>query len=274
MADCKYINDPVFDGNNFNETFLDGFIKDCDLFISLVVRKGFSRIFGNGDSENNVFKNKFDNNLNFLKESTNDLKKRGEAMMDIIELCENIVDLKLSDISSGKDKLCLNLFNKTNKDKLRKIKNELFEKINYKEGLKAVLITYDDFEPGIIYEGEEGKKYTFYRYIYEDNFFYSENDTEYGNLKGYYDMCKEGDDDDRYHICANNTFEFSPFREVEVSKTKIDRVFYIKDTKPTSSGGRTRKTRKSSKKSKTSRKTTRKPKSMRRKTNTKSKKRK
>ncbi len=77
MTDCEYINnfDSVFDGDKLNEKFLEGFIKDCDLIINLVVRTWVSRMFLNGDAEIDLFKNNFNNNLKILKVS-DDLKER------------------------------------------------------------------------------------------------------------------------------------------------------------------------------------------------------
>ena len=249
MTDCEYINESVFDGEGFKPIFLEGFIKDCDLFIGLVTPTLVSRIMTNNNLTE--FKQNFEKNLDTLKKST-DLKERENAMYNIIELCEeNNNALKVTNFSLKTKNLCLNLFEPENKEKLKTIKTEIFEKINFIQGCKAVLITYDDFVKSNDFTN-------FYKYnndIQPESFYVKINNNlkEIGKLNGYEKTCH----DNQTGICKN-TFQFDK-ENIEVNPNKIDKVFYVKYFFAPQSGGTTRKP-------KTSRKTTRKPKKTRRKT--------
>ena len=252
MTDCEYINifDSVFDGDKFNEKFLEGFIKDCDLFIGLVTPTLVSRIMSNNNLTE--FKQNFEKELTILKDVKNVINLREKAMYNIIELCEeNNKTLKVTNFSLKPKNLCLNLFEPENKEKLRKIKTEIFEKINYIDGFKAVLITYDDFENNTV----DNNYYTYNNDIPAKIFYVKNNNNleEIGKLNGYEKTCHDSETGN-----CTNTFQFNK-KNIQVNPNKIDKVFYVKNFFAPQSGGTTRKP-------KTSRKTTRKPKKTRRKT--------
>jgi hypothetical protein len=265
MTDCAYLNESVFDGEEFKPIFLEGFIKDCDLFIGLVTPTLVSRIMSNNNLTE--FKQNFEKELTILKDVNNDINLRAKAMYNIIELCEeNNNALKVTNFSFDKKNLCLNLFEPENKENLKRIKTEIFEKINFIQDFKAVLITYDDF----VKSNDLSNFYTYNNDI-PAKIFYVKNTNNLeniGKLNGYEKTC-----DNQTGNCIN-TFQFIK-KNIQVNPNKIDKVFYVEYFVGPKYGGRTRKTRKpKTTRKKTQRKTTRKPKSMRRKTNTKSKKRK
>lgn len=251
MTDCAYLNESVFDGEGFNPIFLEGFIKDCDLFISLVTPTLVSRIVSNNNLTE--FKQNFENELTKLKDDNNDIKLRAKEMYNIIELCEeNNTALKVTNFSLKPKNLCLNLFDTENKENLIRIQTEIFEKINYIQNYKAVRITYDDFENNTV----DNNYYTYNNDI-PAKIFYVKNTNnleKIGVLNGYEKTC----DDSETGNCKN-TLEFNNNNKttrIQVNPNKIDKVFYVEYFVAPKSGGTTRK--------KTRRKTTRKPKKTRR----------